>query len=66
MEPKRSIRRGDVFTTTYVFPHERDATSAVFPTEKERPILILQNDAENDDEHYPYLHLMRGVPSCYA
>ncbi|MBM4456972.1 MAG: type II toxin-antitoxin system PemK/MazF family toxin [Chloroflexi bacterium] len=53
MKAKSVIHRGDVFTTSYVFPHERDITSGMSGIEKERPILILQDDAENADERYP-------------
>lgn len=47
MVQKRQLRRGEVYISSYSFPHERDATT------KERPILILQNDEDNGDERYP-------------
>jgi mRNA-degrading endonuclease toxin of MazEF toxin-antitoxin module len=53
MDLKRSIRRGDVFMAGYAFPHERDTATAASGIEKERPILILQDNADNDDERYP-------------
>ena len=50
-EPSR-IRRGDVCLASYTFPHERAIANAA-ALEKERPILILQNDADNDNPRYP-------------
>ncbi len=47
------IRRGDVFWTTYVFPHERSAGSEDTNVEKQRPVPIVQNDADNENEYYP-------------
>jgi len=37
----------------YAFPHERDATTSASGVEKKRPILILQNDEDNDNQRYP-------------
>lgn len=54
MEGERdSIRRGDVYWTTYVFPHERGTASGEMGTEKQRPVLIVQNDEDNGHEFYP-------------
>ena len=54
MEGQRdSIRRGDVYWTTYVFPHERGAASGEMGTEKQRPVLIVQNDEDNGNKFYP-------------
>ena len=50
---QRLIRRGDVFWTSYVFPHERAAAPEDTSVEKQRPVLIVQNDADNENEYYP-------------
>ena len=52
MSESSRIRRGDVCLASYTFPHERAIANP--PTlEKARPILILQNDADNDNPRYP-------------
>ena len=56
---QRLIRRGDVFWTIYVFPHERDAGPGDTSVEKQRPVLIVQNDADNENEYYP---LVQAAP----
>jgi len=56
---QHSIRRGDVFWATYVFPHERDAGHKGTSVEKQRPVLIVQNDADNENEYYP---LVQAAP----
>lgn len=48
----RDIQRGDVYWATYVFPHERD-DSIVEDVEKQRPILVVQNNMDNQNVHYP-------------
>jgi mRNA-degrading endonuclease toxin of MazEF toxin-antitoxin module len=50
--PQRPIRRGDVYWATYAFPHERDA-GAGEDVEKQRPLLVVQCDADNQNAHYP-------------
>jgi len=47
------MRRGDVYMTAYTFPHERGVGASRHHAEKERPVLVLQNDADNDNPHYP-------------
>jgi mRNA-degrading endonuclease toxin of MazEF toxin-antitoxin module len=47
------IQRGDVYWATYVFPHERGADPGGTSVEKQRPVLIVQNDADNGNELYP-------------
>ncbi len=49
----RLIRRGDVYWTTYTFPHEREAEDGDLTAAKQRPVLIVQNDADNANELYP-------------
>jgi len=45
------IRRGEIYLARlFEFPHESDKA-----TEKERPVLILQNDEDNDNPHYPFV-----------
>jgi mRNA-degrading endonuclease toxin of MazEF toxin-antitoxin module len=45
------IRRGEVYIARlFEFPHEGDAA-----TEKERPVLVLQNDEDNDNSYYPFV-----------
>lgn len=42
------IRRGDVYVAQFgVFPHEREAEG------KERPVVIVQNDEDNENPAYP-------------
>jgi mRNA interferase MazF len=42
------IRRGDVYVAQFgVFPHEKEAEG------KERPVVIVQNDEDNEDPVYP-------------
>lgn len=53
MPRRRRIRRGEVYLVSYVFPHERRAATGGSNTEKDRPVLILQNDEDNDNERYP-------------
>ena len=50
---RRSIRRGDVYWTTYVFPHERGTGTGGASVEKQRPVIVVQNNADNENEHYP-------------
>lgn len=50
---RESIRRGDVFRVAYVFPHEEEGT------EKQRPVLILETDEDNQNLHYP---LVQAAP----
>jgi len=50
---QRLIRRGDVFWTSYVFPHERATDPGDTSVEKQRPVLIVQNDADNKNVYYP-------------
>lgn len=47
------MARGDVYRVSYAFPHERDTALVAADVEKERPVLILQNDLDNDNERYP-------------
>ena len=53
MNPRGRIRRGDVFIAAYTFPHERGAVSAGSGLGKGRPVLILQNDEDNNNQRYP-------------
>ncbi|MBI3923004.1 MAG: type II toxin-antitoxin system PemK/MazF family toxin [Armatimonadetes bacterium] len=53
MAQRRRMARGDVYRVSYVFPHERDTAPDAAEVEKERPVLILQNDLDNDNERYP-------------
>ena len=48
-----AVRRGDICCATYTFPHEREAGAAAYHAEKQRPVLILQNDADNQNARYP-------------
>jgi mRNA-degrading endonuclease toxin of MazEF toxin-antitoxin module len=41
-----------VYWATYVFPHERD-DGIVEDVEKQRPILVVQNNMDNQNIHYP-------------
>lgn len=47
------MARGDVYRASYTFPHERETAPVAGDVEKERPVLILQNDLDNDNERYP-------------
>ncbi len=54
------IRRGDVYWVTYAFPHEKaSVVGSEEEAEKQRPILILQNDEDNGNAHYP---LVQAAP----
>jgi mRNA-degrading endonuclease toxin of MazEF toxin-antitoxin module len=45
------LRRGEVYLAQlFEFPHEEDKL-----IDKERPVLILQNDEDNDNPHYPFV-----------
>lgn len=45
------IRRGEIYLARlFQFPHEDDTAVA-----KERPVLIVQNDEDNDNHHYPFV-----------
>ncbi len=50
---QRLIRRGDVYLAIHVFPHERDDDLGDAKVEKQRPVLIVQHDADNKNERYP-------------
>ena len=51
---RRMIRRGDVYWVTYAFPHEKSAEGKGGQgARKQRPIVILQNDEDNQNAHYP-------------
>ena len=54
-----AVRRGDICWATYTFPHEREARAATLEAEKQRPVLIVQNDADNQNAHYP---LVQAAP----
>ena len=46
-----NIRRGEIYLARlFDFPHEDDRAA-----EKERPVLILQNDEDNENPHYPFV-----------
>jgi mRNA-degrading endonuclease toxin of MazEF toxin-antitoxin module len=50
--PRRTyklIRRGEVYTLTYEFPHERE--TGISP--KERPVLVLSGNKHNLNIYYP-------------
>lgn len=49
---QRHIQRSDVYWTTYVFPHERGA-GIEGEIEKQRPVLVVQNNMDNQNAHYP-------------
>ena len=53
------IQRGDVYWAIYIFPHERAATGGEEEAEKQRPVLIVQNDVDNQNTHYP---LVQAAP----
>jgi len=58
--PQEPIRRGAVYWVTYAFPHENAAVGGTEEgAEKQRPILILQNDGDNQHVHYP---LVQAAP----
>jgi len=58
--PREPIRRGNVYWITYAFPHEKAAVVGMGEgSEKQRPILILQNDGDNQNVHYP---LVQAAP----
>lgn len=45
------MRRGEIYLARlFEFPHEDEHA-----VEKERPVLILQNDEDNDNHHYPFV-----------
>lgn len=45
------VRRGEIYLARlFEFPHEDDQA-----VEKERPVLILQNDEDNDNAYYPFV-----------
>ncbi len=45
------IRRGEIYLAQlFEFPHEDDTAVG-----KERPVLIVQNDEDNDNPHYPFV-----------
>ena len=50
---QRPIRRGDIHWATCVFPHEWGGSPGGTSIEKQRPVLIVQNDADNENELYP-------------
>jgi len=56
---QRPIRRGDVYWATYAFPHEQSASPEGTRVEKQRPVLIVQNNADNENEFYP---LVQAAP----
>jgi len=46
-----NMRRGEIYLARlFEFPHEDDRAA-----EKERPVLILQNDEDNENPHYPFV-----------
>jgi mRNA interferase MazF len=47
------IQRGDVYWATYVFPHEQSTSPGGTRAEKQRPVLVVQNDADNENAFYP-------------
>ncbi len=64
-DPK--LRRGAVYLLPgYTFPHERDSGGVA----KTRPVLILQDDVENRNPHYPFVIVVpltsRKVDAIYA
>ena len=56
---QRPIRSGDVYWATYAFPHEQSASPEGTRVEKQRPVLIVQNNADNENEFYP---LVQAAP----
>lgn len=45
------LLRGEIYLARlFEFPHESDKA-----IEKERPVLIVQNDEDNDNPHYPFV-----------
>jgi mRNA-degrading endonuclease toxin of MazEF toxin-antitoxin module len=57
------VRRGDIYWATYTFPHEQGVGTEVAEIEKQRPVLIVQNDADNQDGRYP---LVQAAPMRWA
>jgi mRNA-degrading endonuclease toxin of MazEF toxin-antitoxin module len=57
--PRGPRQRGDICWATYTFPHERGDSAGGAEIEKKRPVLILQNDADNRNTHYP---LVQAAP----
>ena len=47
------VRRGDVWMASYVFPHERGTATSESGVSKERPIVVDQNNKDNDSDSYP-------------
>jgi len=56
---QHSIQRGEVYWTAYHFPHEQNVAPKGQKGEKQRPILIVQNDADNKNTFYP---LVQAAP----
>jgi mRNA-degrading endonuclease toxin of MazEF toxin-antitoxin module len=50
---QRPIRRGDVYWAIYAFPREWNASPEGTRVEKQRPVLIVQNNADNENKFYP-------------
>ncbi len=45
------MRRGEIYLAKlFEFPHEDEPA-----VEKDRPVIILQNDEDNDNSHYPFV-----------
>ncbi|NUO81519.1 type II toxin-antitoxin system PemK/MazF family toxin [candidate division KSB1 bacterium] len=45
------IRRGEIYLAQlFEFPHEDETAVG-----KERPVLVVQNDEDNDNQHYPFV-----------
>jgi len=53
MRRQHRIRRGDVYLVAYRFPHEAGGGQEAEDKAKERPVLVLQNDEDNENERYP-------------
>jgi len=65
--PDPKLRRGAVYLLPgYTFPHERGSGGVT----KARPVLILQDDVENRNPHYPFVIVVpltsRKVDAIYA
>lgn len=58
-EQQHSIRRGEVYWTSYQFPHEQSTGPGGQRTQKQRPVLVVQNDADNVNTFYP---LVQAAP----
>ena len=41
------IERGEIYLASFSFPHEG--------TDKVRPVIVLQCDEDNQNEHYPFV-----------